>query len=69
MSERPGVGGTSQNCQPGGSAHDNKWIQSAIKFFKNEGSIRSKSTEKGGQLDRKLRWKLMTKWRKLMQNS
>ncbi len=30
-------------------------IKSDLKFCKNEGSIRSKTNEKGGQLDRKLR--------------
>ncbi len=36
-----------------------KWTQSDLNFYKNEGSIRSKTNEKGGQLDRKLRRQLM----------
>ncbi len=36
-----------------------KWTQSDLKFCKNEGSIRSKTNEKGGQLDKKLRLKVM----------
>ncbi len=32
-----------------------KWTQSDLKFCKNEGSIRSKTNEKGVQLDRKFR--------------
>ncbi len=36
-----------------------KWTQLDLKFCKNEGSIRSKTNEKRGQLDRKLRRKLM----------
>ncbi len=31
-----------------------KWTQLDLKFCKNERSIRSKTNEKGGQLDRKL---------------
>ncbi len=49
MSERPGGGGggTSPNFRSGGSARDKKWTQSDLKFSKNEGSIRSKTNEKG----------------------
>ncbi len=48
-------GGTSPNFRKRGSAHNNnKKIQSDLNFSKNEGSIRSKTNEKGGQLDRKL---------------
>ncbi len=36
-----------------------KWNQSDLKFCKNEGSIRSKTNEKGGQLNRKLQRKLI----------
>ncbi len=54
-----GGGGTSPNFRYGGLACDKKWTQSDLKFCKNEGSIRSKTNEKGGQLDWKLRWKLM----------
>ncbi len=36
-----------------------KWTQSDLKFCKNEMSIRSKTNEKGGQLDQKLRRKLI----------
>ncbi len=36
-----------------------KWSQSDLKFCKNEGSIRSKTNEKGDQLNRKLRPKLI----------
>ncbi len=50
MSERPRVGGTSPNFRWGGSARDKKWTQSDLKFCKNEGSIRSKTNEKGDQL-------------------
>ncbi len=32
-----------------------KWTQSDLTFCRNEGSMRSKTNEKGGQLDRKLR--------------
>ncbi len=35
------------------------WTQSDLKFCKNEGLIRSKTNEKRGQLDRKLRRKLI----------
>ncbi len=61
MNERPGWegGGTSPNLWQGGYARDKKWTQSDLKFRKNEGSIRSKTNEKGGQLDRKVRPKLM----------
>ncbi len=45
-SERPVVG-TSQNFRYGGYAHDKKWTQSDLKFCENEGSIRSKTNEKG----------------------
>ncbi len=60
MSERPGVGVTSPNIRQGGSARDKtKWTQSDLKFCKNEGSISSKTNEKGGQLHQKLRRKLI----------
>ncbi len=36
-----------------------KWTQSDLKFCKNEGSIRSKTNEKRGQLDQTFRQKLM----------
>ncbi len=36
-----------------------EWTQSDLKFCKNEGSIRSKTNVKGGQLDRKLRRKFI----------
>ncbi len=36
-----------------------KWTESDLKFCKNEGSIRSKTNEKGGQLHQKLRRKLI----------
>ncbi len=57
MSERPGVGGTSPYFRKGGLARDKKWTQSDLKFCKNDGSIRSKTNEKWGQLDKKLRRK------------
>ncbi len=56
MTERPGVGGTSTNILVGKVRHMiKKWTQLDLKFCKNEGSIRSKTNEKGGQLDRKFR--------------
>ncbi len=45
-----------------------KWSQLDLMFGKNEGSIRSKTNEKGCQLDRKLRWKLIQNGKKVMQN-
>ncbi len=55
--------------RPGGVLHQifgrevwhmiRKWTQSDLKFCKNEGSIRSKTNEKQGQLEKKLRRKLM----------
>ncbi len=36
-----------------------KLTQLDLKFCKNEGSIRSKTNEKGGQFDKKLRRKLI----------
>ncbi len=43
----------------------NKWAQSDLRFWKNEGSKRSKNNKKGGQLDQKSRRKLVqnaSKW-------
>ncbi len=56
MSERPGVGRYFTKCSVGrfGTRYK-KWTQSDLKFCKNEGSIRPKTNEKGGQLD----WKLI----------
>ncbi len=60
MSERPGVGGVLHQIFGREVRHMiNKWTQSDLKFCKNEGSIRSKTNEKDGQLDRKLRQKLI----------
>ncbi len=36
-----------------------KWTKSDLKFYKNEGCLRSKTNEKGGQLDKNFRQKLM----------
>ncbi len=60
MSERPGVGGyfTKFSVVRFGTRYK-KWTQSDLKFCKNEGSIRSKTNEKWGQLDRKVRQKLI----------
>ncbi len=59
MSERPG-GGVFQQIFGREVMHTTtKWTQSDIKFCKDEGSIGSKTNEKGGQLDRKLKRKLM----------
>ncbi len=38
-----------------GPAHDEKWTQQDLKFWKNKGSKRSKNHKKGGQQDRKSR--------------
>ncbi len=65
MSEIPGGGG---NFPKREVLHAIKWTQSDRKFCKNEGSIRSKTNEKGGQLDRKLKRKLMQNGKKMMQN-
>ncbi len=59
MSERPGLGVLHQIFGREVWHTIKKWTQSDLKFCKNEGSIRSKTNEKGGQLDRKLRWKLI----------
>ncbi len=60
MSERPGVGGYFTKYLVGrfGTQYK-KWTQSDLKFCKNEGSIRSKTNEKGSQLDQQLRRKLI----------
>ncbi len=60
MSERPGVGVLHQIFSRE-VRHEikNKRSQSDLKFCKNEGLIRSKTNEKRGQLDRKLRRKLI----------
>ncbi len=57
MSERPREGGEVLHQIFGREVMHaiKKWTQSNLKFCKNEGSIRSKTNEKGGQLDRKLR--------------
>ncbi len=59
MSEIPGVGVLHQIFSREVRHTIKKWTQSDVKFCKNEGSIRSKTNEKGGQLDRKLRRKLI----------
>ncbi len=60
MSERPRVGGYFTKFSVGRfGTRSKKWTQSDLKFCKNEGSIRYKTNEKGGQLDRKLRRKLI----------
>ncbi len=56
MSERPGGEGVLDQIFGREVRHMiRKWTQSDLKFCKNEGSIRSKTNEKGGQLDRKFR--------------
>ncbi len=55
MSERPGVGGYFTKSFGG-------------KFCKKEGSIRTKTNERGGQLDQKLRRKLMQNAKIFMRN-
>ncbi len=45
-----------------------KWTQSDLKFCKNEGSIRSKTNEKGGQFGSNIETKIDTKWEKLIKN-
>ncbi len=57
MSVMPG--GYFNKCTVERFGTQKKWTQSDLKFCENEGSIRSKTNEKGGQLDRKLRRKLM----------
>ncbi len=57
MSERPGVRYFTKSSV--GRFGTRKKNGSDLKFCKNEGSIRSKINEKGGQLDKKLRRKLM----------
>ncbi len=47
MSKRPGVRGTSPNFGREVRHAITKWTQSDLKFCKNEGSIRSKTNEKG----------------------
>ncbi len=60
MSEMPGVGGVLHQISGREVRHAiKKLIQSDLTFCKNEGSIRSKTNEKGCQLDRKLRQKLI----------
>ncbi len=55
MSERPVVGGGLHQSFIREVRHAIKnGPKSDLKFCKNEGSIRSKTNEKGGQLDRKL---------------
>ncbi len=52
MSESPGVGGVVNQIFGRDIWHAiKKWTQLDLKFCKNEGSIRSKTDEKGGQLD------------------
>ncbi len=52
LSERPGVGRVLHQIVGREVRHTiNKWTQLDLKFCKNEGSIRSKTNEKGGQLD------------------
>ncbi len=53
LSERPWVGGGGfhQIFGKGVRHMIQKWTKSDLKFCKNEGSIRSKTNEKGGQLD------------------
>ncbi len=51
MSEMPEVGGTSPNFGREVQHAITNWTQFDLKFCKNEGSIRSKTNEKGGQLD------------------
>ncbi len=60
MSERPGVEGYFTKFSVEMFVKRlKKWTQSDLKFCKNEGSIRSKTNEKGTQSDRKLRRKLI----------
>ncbi len=58
LNERPGLGGggyfTKFFSREVRHVIKNGPNQSVLKFCKNEGSIRSKTNEKGGQLDRKL---------------
>ncbi len=52
MSERPGVGVYLTKFSIGRfGTQSKKWTQSDLKFCKIEGSIRSKTNEKGDQLD------------------
>ncbi len=67
MSERLWVAGTSPNFLYWDLACENKWTQSDLKLCKNDGSIRSKTNEKEGQLDQTLRRKFIqngTNWAK-----
>ncbi len=49
MNERPGVGEVLHQIFNREVRHAiKKWTQSDLKFCKNEGSIRSKTNEKGG---------------------
>ncbi len=70
MSESTGGWGYFAKFSVGMFARDKiKWTQSDLKFSKSEGSIRTKTNEKGGQLDRKLRRKMMQhgeKWSKIV---
>ncbi len=58
--KRPGVGGVLPQMFGREVWHTiKKWTQLDLTFCKNEGSIRSKTNEKGGQLDRKWRQKFI----------
>ncbi len=54
MSERPGVGVLHHIFGREVQHVIKKWTQSDLNFCKNEELIRSKTNDKGGQLDRKL---------------
>ncbi len=59
MSERSGGVLHQSLCREVRHKYLKKLTQLDLKFCKHEGSIKSKTNEKGGQLDQKMRRKLM----------
>ncbi len=52
-----------------GSANKNNWIQSDLRFCETEGSKRFKINEKGGQLDKNIKGKLIQNALNLLDNT